>query len=623
MRVFMKLCLWLPCLLLGMAVTSYAQKVKYKDLFVLLDGKNYKDAAPFLRKFLADQKNDLHPNANFQMGLLYEQLAKQVNILKATDQHSVYVDSALLHFKKSLSLITEKEVKKNDEYYQAYSRRDMRTGKFGVKLSDVHYDIEKKSKDLKNRGDLVSQLKIHFTKSVNGYNHAWQRYQKLKQEYSSIETLWLRGDSKIVAVLDSIVTGYDTMERNFDQYKSILPKIGNTSYDQKLSILSIESFEKDGVQESDFFENSVAIWNYKGWASQTKEVIEKELKPLTDDLIILEERMRTLAERLKQDKDQEASQEISILEQEGDGLAVKLQKYSSVPFPTLILKLKALDLRWYSQMNRYHQNVDSTDVAFQVMSCQQLMTIALEMNTLVQKLKAREQSKDALDFKRFVNKVFGDQPGMMRFFQTQTGVANTRKQNAQRLLDKWLQRSRWALLANDSIPLFHRESFKRGEGNNYFQLHNDTLNTKMIYSSGVFLTSTNVLKGYYAVVPPSLVVSKKVDFKMDKSVFSEDILGGVQTLSYYDSLDGYYMLHYFPIPENEKLKGQLTKISDGGKYLWSKTISLSKVPVILTKEPVNGDKLLIHYIDPNKKPGDLSAPVQFVVSKKGTLIGEK
>jgi hypothetical protein len=108
-----------------------AQKVKYKDIFGLLSSKQYEQAEPFLKKYL--QENDDNPNAFLFMGIIYQEKSLKNDILKQLPIVVKNTDSAVYFFNKAKSTINEKEIKRNDEYYQAYTRRDLRTGEFGVK----------------------------------------------------------------------------------------------------------------------------------------------------------------------------------------------------------------------------------------------------------------------------------------------------------------------------------------------------------------------------------------------------------------------------------------------------------------------------------------------------------
>src|SRR5882724_11101420 len=119
---------------------AIAQKVKYKDLIVLLTSKQYEKAEPFLRRYV--KENDDNPNAFLYMGIVFQEKSTKMDPLLHTDILSANLDSANVFYDKAYKGITDKELRRNDEYYEAYTRRDLRTGKFVIKLSDVQLDIE-------------------------------------------------------------------------------------------------------------------------------------------------------------------------------------------------------------------------------------------------------------------------------------------------------------------------------------------------------------------------------------------------------------------------------------------------------------------------------------------------
>ena len=129
--------------LLLLSSYSYGQKYKYKDIFPELAAKNYAVAEPMLRAFLSESKNQEHPNANFQMAYLLEYRVKPLNVVNDSTAVIKYCDSISLYLTKAKQFITEKEVKRKKDYYQAYYRRDLRTGEFGIKKSDIDVDIDK------------------------------------------------------------------------------------------------------------------------------------------------------------------------------------------------------------------------------------------------------------------------------------------------------------------------------------------------------------------------------------------------------------------------------------------------------------------------------------------------
>ncbi len=136
---------------------AFGQKVKYKDLLVLLNAKQYEQAEPFLKRYLAE--NDDNPSAYLFMGIIYQEKSARNDVLKETAILFSNIDSAVFFYDKCFPKITEKDVKKNDEKYLMYTRRDLRTGEFGIKLSDIQLDIENRTKALKERKERIIALK--------------------------------------------------------------------------------------------------------------------------------------------------------------------------------------------------------------------------------------------------------------------------------------------------------------------------------------------------------------------------------------------------------------------------------------------------------------------------------
>ncbi|WP_425390832.1 hypothetical protein [Ekhidna sp.] len=135
-------------LLIIMSLGSTAQKLKYKDIYPYLKSKNYEKGIPQLKQYLAVGENSEEASPNLEMGIWLHERLKNID---DEAQLTEVGDSAVYFLKKAKNLIDEKEVKKREEYYLEFKRRDLRTGKFGVKVSDVHLDIENRIDDIRKR----------------------------------------------------------------------------------------------------------------------------------------------------------------------------------------------------------------------------------------------------------------------------------------------------------------------------------------------------------------------------------------------------------------------------------------------------------------------------------------
>jgi hypothetical protein len=124
---------------------AFSQKVKYKDIFPLLEKKQYDAAEPLLKKYL--EKEQDNPNAVLYMGII--QMEKYFK-LQSTDPQGAgkAKDEAIRYLTQAKNEVNEWEVSKNEDYYTYYKRRNVRTGKVEVNASDVTYDIENRLKKL-------------------------------------------------------------------------------------------------------------------------------------------------------------------------------------------------------------------------------------------------------------------------------------------------------------------------------------------------------------------------------------------------------------------------------------------------------------------------------------------
>ena len=164
--------------------SAYSQKVKYKDLFILLNAKQYEQAEPFLKKYLKGN-NDPENSALLFMAITYHEKTNKNDMLKQTETLILNIDSAILFYDKANKVMTEKEVSRNEEYYQAYNRRDLRTGKFGVKLSDIQFDIEKRVLGLKEKKENIKALKDFYVASETAYTLANNRFITIQNKYAT------------------------------------------------------------------------------------------------------------------------------------------------------------------------------------------------------------------------------------------------------------------------------------------------------------------------------------------------------------------------------------------------------------------------------------------------------
>jgi len=114
---------------------SQAQKIKYKDIYKMLELEQYEAALPDLTAFL--EKNPDHGSATIHMGVVAIEFEKDCSKAKT-------------YFDRAMEMIDQKELNKNEDYYGLWLTRNLRSGKYDVLLDDVRLDVEERLKDCEN-----------------------------------------------------------------------------------------------------------------------------------------------------------------------------------------------------------------------------------------------------------------------------------------------------------------------------------------------------------------------------------------------------------------------------------------------------------------------------------------
>src|SRR5687768_8952910 len=286
-------------LLLFLISAAFGQKVKYKDIFALLSTKQYEQAEPFLKTYLRETVDN--PNAYLFMGNIFQEKASKNDVLKQTAVAIANMDSAIFYYDKAYKILDEREVKRNKEYYQNYNRRDLRTGEFGAKLSDIQFDIEKRTEALKERIDKEKMVKYYFSLADSTYKKSNSLFVSLQQKFFSLNQLYLRADAQTVKELTTLSLRFDSCRKAFDHYKTASSSLGKTGYNQQTSLVEITDFKMDGRDAADFHADEIRLWDYKKFADESRAIVEKEILPMRKHLVAYDMEINKLREKLNTD----------------------------------------------------------------------------------------------------------------------------------------------------------------------------------------------------------------------------------------------------------------------------------------------------------------------------------
>lgn len=555
---------------------AFGQKVKYKDLFVLLNAKQYDQSEPFLKKYLTE--NDDNPNAFLFMGIIFQEKAASNDVLKHTDIMVSNLDSAVIYYDKAYKEIDEKEIKRNDEYYQAYNRRDLRTGKFGVKLSDVQFDIEKKIEALKEKKALLKDLKKNYDDSELHYDKAQFLYKDVQLKYGNIKTLYLRSDESTTEDLNRIASVFDSSMVAFKSYKSVSSKMGKTGYNQEISLKEITDLAKDGASPANFMLDKLELWDFKRWAENTTGGIEKEIKPMRENLIAYDIEINKLREKLRKDSVSVKSDLTKLVDKILYG---QLKKYDPNPMPMDVFGMKIAELEYLSELINHKLYKDSTSIKLHLQLTGAALKEINKLDSVSDKLAARNFDEEMKDYNHFITSAYGTSAVLKSLVKTTKDFAAREKQRKQSEYDHYAATLKWMLTEKDSIPLFMDVSDK--------SKFKPLILVEEKYTGGFQLADTTAT-GYFSTINISRKGGVTATFPVDKIAFTRRSLPVAKALSASDTNGQvFYLLFYSEEKVMDKFPVTIVKIYRTDGLAWSNNFAFELLPVELSFQIESGE----------------------------------
>jgi len=559
--------------------TCFAQKVKYKDLFVLLQAKQYDQAEPHLKRYLKESQDN--PNAFLFMGYIYEEKALANDVLKETKKLYDNSDSAVYYFDRAFKEIDEKELKKNEEYYQAYSRRDLRTGKFGLKLSDIQLDLEKKMKALKDRRQRVLSLNERFNETQDIYKNCDLLFKSIAERNKNQKEFYLRADERLTNDLGVLSRKYDSCLISFNDYRIFLEGLGKTGYNQELDPREIIDFKKDGYSSVDFYQDELKFWDYKRWAVANLDVIQKEILPMTDSLVKLDAGLNALREKIKKDSVSVVGKLPAII---GKINATGLSKFDPKPMPNEVFSLKIKELEYASELAQAREKRDSASLPLKLALYSREIILLGRIDSVASLLMQRDFDYEAENYKAFIQNSYGSASVLKNLIKSTGDFAVAEKAEKAKQVKNIEQVLNWVLDQTDSIPAVSTVTSKK-----YFPLSI----VPESHTFGLTFPDSTTSFAYFYAISPSRQATIKTNHKLDSVAFRKANLPLTKGISTKDaSKDEFFVVMYSEQKRRNKIPCQVYKVTRTDGLAWSKYYALEGTPIEATYGKETGDLTL-------------------------------
>jgi len=518
-------------------------------------------------------ENSDNTSAYLFMGIIYQEKAYKADVLKQTDDVISHVDSAIFFYNKCLPRLTEKEIKKNDENYLMYTRRDLRTGEFGIKLSDIQLDLETRTKTLYERRDRVILLRKYYQDAEAGYVRSNSLFKTLTNCFTVKKDLFLQADDTLISKLERLSSTFDSSQVSFKNYKATLQALGKTGYNQVVDLQEIKDFKSDGSTLIDFMTDDLKLWDYAGWSRKIIRIIKDEVYPHRKEMVAFDMQINKMREKIRKDSVQVNTQELRK-----NTVFDELKKWDADPMPLPLFQMKISELEYTSDLVAESFLTDN-DISKKIGLIKQQQVLLKQIDSLATALLNRDWTADAMNYKRFIADAYGTPSVIKNLGKSTQEFARREMALKKQELEDNLSLLKWVISESDSIPLFKDVP----EESRY-----KPLIIAETYTAGV-KQSDGLLTGYFYTVTPSRTADLKASFPVDSVSIKQRELPLIKGLSLAVTDQSYFILFYSESKVDGRIPVTLARISRVSGLEWSSVFSVGFTPVELKFASSSGE----------------------------------
>lgn len=565
-----------------------AQKVKYKDIFPTLEAKNYTEGEPQLRLFMSNEKNAEEPSANLQMAYIFEQKALSARVIEDSTELYHMGDSAVIFFYNAKRLIEEKELKKNDEYYREFYRRDLRTGEFGIKLSDIQLSIDDKIGALQKRLTNARTINNNVALIVETYAESQELFKDLLARYSDYSDFVMEATAEKLTAFDPLIDNDEVIEKAANDITAAVIVINNTGFNPQLEKRTIEDLENDGKSASDIYAGEFNFWDYKGWALKTKREVGTEILPLKNKIKAKDDEIASLLTVTSAGGSVDPSaivEAIDLSSLEG------IRKFDENSFGLTMLAFRGEEVKYNYLSNPVYEPVlvDSLAITPQLERADSLSQIASAQAILLEQLVSMNNAGDAQRYSQLLQ-TFGDESGLTEYLTNSLAVNSERISALETATTYWNEKARWGLILGDSIDLqMDLQQSLDSITDKYIPVVTEVDEERNIFTVGL-ANESDKTSGFVVMLKDSRLGQWVQEFKLHSDAYTTGLLN--LSTEFIPSAEGQFTFYLFDPTIDASDNFTIVNFDPTGKINWQLNTQLINEPVLTRFNDMLGETVL-------------------------------
>jgi hypothetical protein len=408
------------------ASPGFSQRYKYKELAPLLDSVSITSQISLLMEYIAEEPNQ--PNANFRLAMAHYDMYQDADPLLQFHSKMAHAREANLRLLRAKMLVTQSDVRGDNEYYAPYFKTVDAKGKPYVEFPVVQQKLNNAYDSSLAVQTKLPPIYTAFTKSVNQYDNAVKIFAQINNEYKSMEDLYMLYDDKLEGKLKHLKACYDSTLTYFNRYLELKKEYPLRRYNQKYHINPIHVYRLDGlVNRLSFLTSDVEFWNYGAWVDNVIKVHSTEISDLKRKV---EQNEIRISEAIKSIESGNTSTKLQTVDKD---VIFKLNNFDKNSLALALLEYKMYEQQW--SLRTKSIGSDSTlQIKLQLYS--ELIQMNRKADSLFLKAKADVNPLALKKHSEFLAKHYGAENGLQKYLASKQSQIETTFQQYQDTLKK-------------------------------------------------------------------------------------------------------------------------------------------------------------------------------------------
>ncbi len=253
-----------------LALCTQAQ-LRFKKIYPLAMASSKEEAFDLFMDF--QRQNPDHMNTYYQLGRLSLHWMFGYDPLISYKDVSKHCYNARLYFGLARHHMTEREVRRNQQYFQGI--RPL-VGE-ELQFSDVKNYLDSIYAMVQLYEKKTAEINLYFNKSIDFYNTCVDQYKMINDRNARLKDMVLTIDDSTIEQAKSLKQNYDSALIYFQQYSNEVSTYDLVKYDQKLVVHPISTYRLEGLSQQNFLKPKIDIYDYGKWVDQLFETLDTNI----------------------------------------------------------------------------------------------------------------------------------------------------------------------------------------------------------------------------------------------------------------------------------------------------------------------------------------------------------